>query len=89
MSGAWHGLATQLRGLEVQEWPGVRDSLAVNEAREFARKLEALARETNCGPLLVYSESLAVHAEAYAVDRMEKQLQQFPALIEQVERAGT
>jgi signal transduction histidine kinase/ActR/RegA family two-component response regulator len=89
VSGAWFGLVTQLRGLEVQEWPDVRDSLAVNETREFARKLEALARETDCGPLLVYSESLARHAEACAVEPMEEQLQQFPALIERVERAGT
>jgi hypothetical protein len=75
--------------LQAQEWPGVRDSLAINEAREFARKLEALARETNCGPLLVYSESLSRHADGYAVDSMEQQLQQFPELIDRVERAGT
>jgi signal transduction histidine kinase/ActR/RegA family two-component response regulator len=89
VSGAWQGLLRQLRDLQAQEWPGVRDSLAINEAREFARKLEALARETNCGPLLVYSESLARHSDGYAVDSMEQQLQQFPELIDRVERAGT
>jgi CheY-like chemotaxis protein len=88
VTGAWHGLSTQLRGLEIQEWPGLRDSLAVNETREFALKLEALARETNCEPLLAYATALAHYADTYAVDVMEKHLQQFPALIERVERPG-
>jgi CheY-like chemotaxis protein len=89
VAGAWHGLSTQLRGLEIQEWPGLRDSLAVNETREFALKLEALARETNCEPLLAYATALAHSANSYAVDAMEKHLQQFPALIARVERPGS
>ena len=88
MARAWRGLATQLRGLEAQEWPGVRDSLAVNESREFARKLEMLARETNCEPVLGYAQALAHYAETYAVDSLEQHLRSFPALIERVEQSG-
>jgi two-component system sensor histidine kinase EvgS len=89
VAGAWHGLSTQLRGLETQQWPGLSESLAVNETREFARKLEGLARETNCEPLLAYATALAHYADTYAVDLMEKHLQQFPALIERVEHPGS
>jgi signal transduction histidine kinase/CheY-like chemotaxis protein len=88
VAGAWQGLSNQLRGLEIHEWPGLRDSLAVNETREFALKLGALARETNCDPLLAYATALGHYADTYAVDEMEKHLQQFPALIARVELPG-
>jgi CheY-like chemotaxis protein len=84
----WRGLAMQLRSLEGLEWPGVRDGLAVNETHAFARKLEALAREIPCEPLQAYSEMLVHHADNYAVDALEKHLQEFPALIERIERSS-
>lgn len=84
-SASWRLVAGQLRTLEKGEWPGVRDSLAINETREFARKLEKLAREADCGPLLSYGEALAHYAESYAVDDLEKHLRAFPTLIELIE----
>jgi signal transduction histidine kinase/CheY-like chemotaxis protein len=84
----WRELAAQLRGLEVQEWPAVRDTLAVNETREFARRLETLARKSSCEPLLDYAQTLGHHAETYAVDSIEEQLQGFPVVIARVERSA-
>jgi hypothetical protein len=84
-SGDWRTLAEQLRTLEKQEWPGVRDTLAVNESRAFARRLETLARESGCNPLLSYSVALSNYAETYAIASLEKHLQQFPKLIARVE----
>ncbi len=84
---AWRLVATQLRALEASEWPGVRDSLAINETRDFAQKLEKLARETDCLPLLTYAEALGHYAETYAVDELEKHLRAFPALIGQIEHS--
>jgi CheY-like chemotaxis protein len=78
-------LASKLRALESTEWPGVRDSLAINETREFAEKLENLSREYSCKPLLAYAEALAHYAETYAVDELEKHLCAFPELIARVE----
>jgi signal transduction histidine kinase/CheY-like chemotaxis protein len=85
----WSRLSKQLRGLETKEWPAVRDGLAMSEAHRFAGKLEKLARETNCEPLLTYSEALVHYADSYAVDALEKHLQEFPDLIERIESSGT
>jgi hypothetical protein len=74
-----------LRKLEVQEWPGLRDSLAINETREFGHRLEGLARQNNSETLLAYAQALIHYADTYAVDELEKHLQQFPAVIGQVE----
>jgi hypothetical protein len=82
----WSEMAAELRKLEVQEWPGVRDSMAMSEVGAFARKLESLARAANCELLLTYAEALAHFAETYAVDTLEKRLQEFPAVIERIER---
>jgi signal transduction histidine kinase/CheY-like chemotaxis protein len=87
MARSWSALATELHRLEVQDWPGVRDSMAISEAGVFARKLENLAREANCEPLLTYAEALVHFADTYAVDTLEKRLQEFPVVIERIERS--
>jgi CheY-like chemotaxis protein len=84
-SGARYGLVAKLRSLEAGEWPGLRDSLAINETRAFARKLEAMAREIYCKPLSAYAEALAHYADTYAVDALEEHLEQFRGLIERVQ----
>jgi signal transduction histidine kinase/CheY-like chemotaxis protein len=83
---SWPQAARQLRQLETDTYPAIRDSLAINETRAFAGKLQALGRESRCEPLLTYAEALGHYAETYAVDAMERHLGQFPALIERLER---
>jgi CheY-like chemotaxis protein len=81
-------LVAKLRTLESQEWPGLRDSVAVNEARAFASRLENLALDADCEQLMTYAETLAHYAETYTVDALERQLHQFPAIIERIARPG-
>jgi signal transduction histidine kinase/CheY-like chemotaxis protein len=84
--GQWKELAARLRQLAADEWPGVRDRLAINESLAFARTLEALGHKAHCGPVLRYARSLARHAESYAAVPLEKLLLEFPALVEEVEQ---
>ena len=63
---------------------GLRDTFAINETRAFADKLEVMAHEIHCEPLSTYAEALAY----YAVDALEKHLEQFSGLIERVERSS-
>ena len=84
----WRELAAQLRHLAQEQWPALRDSLAINETRAFAQQLERLGRRGNCEPVLAYARSLSSHAETYAVDALEQQLQAFPPLVEQVRRSA-
>ena len=83
----WRELAAELRHLAQEQWPAVRDSLAINETLAFAQRLEQLGRQGNCEPVLAYARSLSSLAEAYAVDALEKQLQAFPPLVEQLQRS--
>ena len=41
-------LVAELHRLIAEEWPGIRDSFAINETRSFARKLENLAQHWPC-----------------------------------------
>jgi CheY-like chemotaxis protein len=81
-------LSAQLRRLAEQEWPAVRDSLAINETLAFAQRLEQLGLQGKYEPLVNYARSLTGHAETYAVDALEQKLHEFPPLVEQVERCG-
>jgi signal transduction histidine kinase/CheY-like chemotaxis protein len=84
---AWRKVLEQLRPLVKEEWPALRDSLAINETLAFARKLEKIGVQANCGPLLTYARSLSNHAEAYDVEALEKHLENFPALVEEMENS--
>jgi signal transduction histidine kinase/DNA-binding response OmpR family regulator len=85
-SGQWQEIITPLRHLESEEWPRVRDHLAINEILSFGRTLETLGQKVNCGPLLRYARELSLHAETYAAGPLEALLSEFPALVDQVER---
>ncbi len=79
-------LLQELRRLRDSEWPEVRDSLAINEARAFAATLRALGDRWSCPPLASYAQALARHADHYAVVDLEQHLFEFPALVESLER---
>jgi hypothetical protein len=78
-------LISQLRGLLVAPWPAIRDSVAVNESREFAQDLEGLGRRWHCEPLVGYAQRLLRDAENYAVTDLEKHLGEFSMLVEQLD----
>jgi len=79
-------LLEELQRLLKKEWPALRDSLAINENKALAARLEALGWRWGCPILETYAQTLRQHAEAYAVDDLEKQLQEFPALVERLEQ---
>ncbi len=76
-------LLRQLRLLLVEPWPGLCNSMAVNEIKAFARQLDILAKQWHYKPLTAYAQKLLNDAETYAVTEMEKDLSEFAALIEQ------
>jgi signal transduction histidine kinase/CheY-like chemotaxis protein len=82
-------LLLELRRLRTEEWPVVRDSLAFNEAKVFADKLESLGQQWPCEPLVLYSRALRQHAENYAVVELERQLHEFDALARRLEESAT
>ena len=84
----WREVAAGLRELAQREWPAVRESLAINETRAFALRLEQLGRHGHCPPVIAYAQSLSSHAEACAIDALEKQLLEFPPLVESVEHSA-
>src|SRR5262249_46443720 len=77
--------ALQLRRLMADDWLSVRQSLAFNEGRNSARKLENLAQQGNYESLIAYAQTLARHAENYSVTDLEKHLQELPALVARFE----
>jgi signal transduction histidine kinase/DNA-binding response OmpR family regulator len=83
----WQELALELRRQEANEWPSLRDSLAVNGTRTFAHRLFALGQAAQCDPLVTYAAALTACADAYAIGQMEEHLAAFPKLVESIEAA--
>jgi signal transduction histidine kinase/CheY-like chemotaxis protein len=75
-------LISQLRQLLVEPWPDLCNSMAVNETKTFACKLEILAEQWHCKPLTAYAVQLRHDAETYAVSEMEKHLGEFATLVD-------
>ncbi|MGE3309402.1 MAG: ATP-binding protein [Limisphaerales bacterium] len=82
-------LIAELRRLLSGEWPGLRDGLAVNECRRFAERLQDLARQWESPALAGYAETLARHAENYAVVELEAQILGFPEVVRELEGTPT
>jgi hypothetical protein len=77
-------LKAELNRLMAEEWPVIRDNLAINETKLFAGKLEALAKRWPCPALSDYAQALAHHAEVYEVVELEEQVNQFPELVDRL-----
>jgi CheY-like chemotaxis protein len=77
-------LVSELRRLQSSEWPTIRDSLAINQTKVFAWKVDSLTKRWPCPPLAGYAQALAHYAEIYEVVELEKQLRRFPLIVEQL-----
>jgi CheY-like chemotaxis protein len=75
-------LRAELFRLIEEEWPAIRDNLAINETKTFAGKLEELAKRWTCPALSDYAQALAHRAEVYEVVELQEQVNQFPELVE-------
>jgi signal transduction histidine kinase/DNA-binding NarL/FixJ family response regulator len=82
-------LHTELQRLKTEEWPVVRDSLAINESRLLAQKLHSLGKRWNCPPLMFYARTLTSHAENYEIVELERHLHEFDRLVERLEGIPT
>jgi CheY-like chemotaxis protein len=76
-------LLKQLQQMLVEPWPGLCNSMAINETKTFAQQLDILAEQWHYKPLRAYAGKLLHDAETYAVNDLEKHLGEFPALVEQ------
>ena len=74
-------LLSQLHQLLVVPWPELCNSMAVNETKTFACRLEILAEQWHCKPLAAYAGQLRHDAETYAVSDLEKHLSEFAAVV--------
>ncbi len=59
------------------EWPPVRDSVAINQSKAFATKVDGLGQRWQCQPLIAYAKTIRRHADSYAVADLESTLLQF------------
>lgn len=80
-------LMVRLREMIVNPWPHIRDAVAVNESRAFARELEGLGRRWQCPALVAYAETILHDVENYAVADLELHLGQFAALVNELVEA--
>jgi two-component system sensor histidine kinase EvgS len=76
-------LLKQLQQLLVEPWPGLCNSMAVNEIKTFGRQLDILGEQWHYKPLGDYARQLLHDAETYAVTDLEKHLGEFSVLVEQ------
>ncbi|HEV2329461.1 MAG TPA: ATP-binding protein [Verrucomicrobiae bacterium] len=74
-------LLSQLRQLLDDPWPALCNSMAVNETKTFACRLEILGEQWHCKPLTAYAGKLRYDAETYAVNDLEKHLGEFAVLV--------
>jgi hypothetical protein len=85
----WRALAAELHRLHTRDWPALCESLAINETRAFAGKLRDFGEATGCADLASYGQTLAAHADAFAIGDLERELAAFPQLIKTLENSIT
>ncbi|HEY3760585.1 MAG TPA: ATP-binding protein [Verrucomicrobiae bacterium] len=77
-------LLANLGELLVEPWPAIRDSVAINESKEFALRLGEIGQRWRSQPVIDYSRKLLHDAENYSVADLEKHLEEFSALVEEL-----
>ncbi|HEY1661518.1 MAG TPA: CHASE3 domain-containing protein [Verrucomicrobiae bacterium] len=77
-------LLAELRHLLADPWPAIRDSVAVNESKMFAKRLTEIGQRWQSRPLMDYSQQLLSDAENYNVTDLEKHLGEFSMLVERL-----
>jgi CheY-like chemotaxis protein len=88
-SGVPHEVLAEVQRLMDVEWPSVRDSVAINESKAFASKLDVLGRRWSCKPLIEYARTVRRHAESYAVVDLENALLEFSNVSQDLHRRAS
>jgi signal transduction histidine kinase/CheY-like chemotaxis protein len=77
----WPALARKLEAEHAGDWPSLCEALPVRRIRQFAARLNDLARE-HCAPILQrYGEALDQQGEQFDLDNLPKTLAKFPSII--------
>jgi signal transduction histidine kinase/CheY-like chemotaxis protein len=76
-------LLAELNRLINEEWPAIRDNLAINETKCFAGKLETFSKRWPYPALWNYAQALAQRADTYEVVELQEQVNRFPELVRQ------
>ncbi len=79
-------LLAELHQMLADPWPVIRDSVAVNESKVFAKRLNEIGRRWHSQPLMDYSQTLLRDAENYSVMDLEKHLGEFSTFVEQLKQ---
>jgi CheY-like chemotaxis protein len=85
VSKEWAAMIPQLRKMERDEWPQVRDGMLISEVRQFATTLSSLGQRHECPPLVDYAGRLERQALDFSLAELEKSLAQYPDLVSQWE----
>jgi signal transduction histidine kinase/CheY-like chemotaxis protein len=84
MRPAWPQISAELTRLMDEEWPRIRDSLAINETLAFAKKLSVRGTAAECDPLIQYAAALSAFAESCDAAALETELLRFPAVVSKI-----
>ncbi len=82
-------LVSELARMLTREWPNLRDTAAINEARTFASRVRELGLAAGNSRVVAFAEVLEEHAAAYAVQALEAHIAGFPRLVESLGSPGT
>ncbi|HTH46644.1 MAG TPA: ATP-binding protein, partial [Candidatus Limnocylindria bacterium] len=77
-------LVAELRRLLACEWPSLRSSLAFDESKVFAMKLQRLSQRWPCPSLNRFAQNLAHYSDSYSVLELERHLAGFPTFVERL-----
>ncbi len=84
-AAAWAHLVSQLRSLEQDRWPAIREGMIMSEVKNFAARLLQLALNAKCPPLEKYALLLSGDVETFSISSLERRLADFPAHIFEIE----
>ena len=65
-------------------WQDLYDILVIDDIRPFAQELKMVGEKYRISIVFTYGESLWKNIEAYEVDAIERQMEDFPKLIQQI-----
>lgn len=77
-----------LERLLAEVWPDLRDTLTMSEVRQFAERVEQLARQGGLQPLQNYARKLGHAAGSFDVARAEALLNEYPARLAELRPGG-
>jgi PAS domain S-box-containing protein len=73
----------------LQKWEAIKGSLVIYEIEAFKNNLSDLANENNCSPIIEYCTDLEMGLQSFDIELIEKQVAEFPVLIDELKQLIT